>query len=145
MTPHPVTCPADITVDEFIERYLFGMPHSAYPVVDPSGQVIGLVTLAQLRSVPRPRRATTNVTDIAVPRVDLLTALPDEPLVDLSARLSSAPGGRALIFDAGRLVGIVTHADIARALRARAIAQARTGHLPPPPPPPPPVGSLRRR
>jgi CBS domain-containing protein len=144
MTPQPVTCPADMAVDEFIERYLFGRPHSAYPVVDPSGQVVGLVTLAQLRSVPLARRATTNVTDIAVPRADLITASPDEPLIDLAGRLNSAPSGRALVFDAGKLAGIVTPADVAHVLQARALAQARAAHLPPPPPPPPPGGSHRR-
>jgi Zn-dependent protease/predicted transcriptional regulator len=136
MTAGPVTCPAHLAVDEFIERYLFGRPHSAYPVVGPGGQIVGLVTLAQLRSVPDARRATTYVEDVAVPRDELVTASPDEPLIDLAPRLQSASGGRALVFDDGRLVGIVTRADIAHVLQARAPAQARATYRPPPPPPP---------
>jgi hypothetical protein len=41
----------------------------------------------------------------------------------LVRRLAGAPGGRALVFEAdGRLVGIVTPADVARALAVADLA-----------------------
>ena len=51
MTAHPHTAPAEITVEDFIQRYLLGDRHSAYPVADRDGSIIGLITLAQLRDV----------------------------------------------------------------------------------------------
>ena len=115
MSPRPVVAPGWITVGEFIERYLFGSRHSAYPVEGPDGTIVGLVTLAQLRGVAPGDRDRTRVGDIAVPRDDIAVAGPDDPLLALLERLTPQAGERALVFDHGALVGIVTAADVARA------------------------------
>ena len=67
MTARPHTAPGWITVDEFIHRYVLGDRHSAYPVTDRNGSIVGLVTLTQLRDVAPGRRTTTSVGDIALP------------------------------------------------------------------------------
>lgn len=122
MTPHPRTAPAAVTAEDFIQHYLLGGQHSAYPVVAPDGSVLGMVTLTQLRRVAPDHRATTLLRDIAVPLHELATAAPGEALTALLGRLSAAPGGRALVIDGGRVVGIVTAADIAKLLDARDLA-----------------------
>jgi hypothetical protein len=71
MTPDPHSAPAWISVQEFIERYLLGDRHSAYPVKDHDGSIVGLVSLTQLRRVAPDRRVTTTVGEIAVPLNDL--------------------------------------------------------------------------
>jgi CBS-domain-containing membrane protein len=43
-------------------------------------------------------------------------ATPDEPVADLLPRLTACSDGRALVFDGGKLAGIVAPADISRAL-----------------------------
>jgi Zn-dependent protease/CBS domain-containing protein len=122
MTPDPFVVPGGITVDELVHRYVLGHRHSSYPISGPDGQPQGLVTLDVLRRVQPDRRATTRLTDVAHPLSEVVTASPDEPFSDLVKRLGSGPGGRALVFDGGRLVGIVSPADVARAL---AIADLR--------------------
>jgi len=122
MTPHPRTAPAAVTAENFIQHYLLGGPHSAYPVVAPDGSVLGMVTLTQLRRVAPDHRATTLLRDIAVPLHELATAAPGEALTALLGRLSATPGGRALVIDGGRVVGIVTAADITKLLDARDLA-----------------------
>jgi CBS domain-containing protein len=124
MTADPRTAPAAITAETFIEHHLLGGPHSAYPVVSPDGSVLGMITLAQLRRIAPERRATSLLRDIAVPLDELATAAPDEPVTALLARLTKAPGGRALILNGGRVAGIVTANDIARLLDARPLARS---------------------
>ena len=51
MTAHPHTAPGWITVEDFIQSYVLGHRHSAYPVEGPGGAIVGLITLTQLRQV----------------------------------------------------------------------------------------------
>ena len=125
MTVSPQVAPGWITVDEFVDRYLLGSRHSAYPAEGFDGGIYGLVTLAQLRAVEPHARSTTRVVDVAIPLSEVPTASPSEPLVSLLERLSPVGGGRALVFDAGRLVGIVTPTDITRAIEVRSIGATR--------------------
>ncbi len=124
MTARPYTAPGWITVDEFIQRYVLGHRHSAYPVEDRTGSIVGLVTLTQLRDVAPGRRATTNLGDIALPLNAVPTAAPQEPLTALLERM--APSGahsRALVIDGGEVVGIVTPTDVARLIDVYRLAQ----------------------
>lgn len=119
MTANPHTVPGWITVEDFIHRYLLGDRHSAYPVEGPDGSIAGLITLAQLRGVAPSDRATTLVRDAAIPLDRVLTAAPHEPLTALLERLAPDAGSRALVVDAGHVVGIVTATDITRLIDVR--------------------------
>lgn len=112
---------ADLSVADFIDRHVLSGHHSAYPVVDRHGTVVGLITLARLRSLPPARRATTAVRDASLPLDRIAVARPDERLTDLLPRVTRESGGRALVFDRGRLVGMVTPVDVARVLETRAL------------------------
>ncbi|KAA8964665.1 site-2 protease family protein [Mycobacterium sp.] len=123
MTAHPRTAPGWITVAEFIDRYLLGDRHSAYPVEARDGSISGLITLAQLREVPSDRRASTLVDDIAVPLDRVTTATPDEPVTALLERLATNTGKRALVIDGGRVTGIVTAHDLSRLIDVYRLAR----------------------
>jgi Zn-dependent protease/CBS domain-containing protein len=114
MTADPHTAPADITIEDFIHRYLFGDRHSAYPVADRDGSIIGLITLGQLRSIAPSLRGATLVREAAIPLSRVPMAAPDEPLTALMERLASHAGHRALVIDRGRLAGIITASDLSR-------------------------------
>jgi CBS domain-containing protein len=128
MTANPHAAPGWLTVEEFIERYLLGDRHSAYPVADRDGSIVGLVTLRQLRGVAPGRRATTSVREIALPLDSVPTAAPHEPLSALIERLATAGhGSRALVIDGGRVVGIVTPSDLARLIDVYRLAHPGPG------------------
>ncbi len=132
MTARPHTAPGWITVDDFIQRYVLGDRHSAYPVADHNGSIVGLVTLSQLRDVAPARRNTTNVVDIALPLDAVPTAGPQEPLTALLERMTPVgPRSRALVVDGGDVVGIVTPSDLTRLMDVYRLSQpgpALTGH-----------------
>ena len=125
MSPDPKTAPGWLTIDAFIEGYVLGNRHSSYPVEDLDGRIQGLVSLAQLRAVLPAARATVHVAEIAIPRADVPTTTTDEDLVSLLPRLSSATGGRTLVFDGDKLVGIVTPTDVSGALERMALRSNR--------------------
>lgn len=128
MTANPRSAPGWVTVEEFIEGYLLGAPHSAYPVADSDGSITGLVTLRQLREVAASRRATTIVSEIALPLDRVPTASPSEPLVAVIERLAAAGHcNRALVVDGGSVVGIITPCDLARLIDVYRLAHPGPG------------------
>lgn len=123
MTPKPHAAPDWISVEDFIQCYVLGDRHSAYPITDRNGSTVGLVTLRQLRDVAPGLRATTRVRDIAVPLGDVPAAAPDEPLNALLQRMAPVgPRSRALVLEGDKTVGIVTSGDVARLIDVYRIA-----------------------
>lgn len=125
MTAHPRTAPGWITASDFIERYLLGDRHSAYPVEARDGSIFGLITLAQLREVPPGRRSSTLLDQIAMPLDRVPTASPSESVTTLLERLGASGGHRALVVDGDRVVGIVTAHDLTRLIDVYRLARPR--------------------
>src|ERR1700740_1633015 len=116
MTADPATVPASATVTQFLHDLLPWLRHSAFPVVDDNGQTVGLVTVRRANAVPADERDRRTLREVACPLADVARATPDEPVADMLPRLNGCSDGRALVFDGGRLAGIVAPADISRAL-----------------------------
>jgi Zn-dependent protease len=114
MTPAPVTAPAWFTVDAFLRTYVDPWQVAALPLRTFDGRPAGVVTVDALRAVPEARRHLVRAGDVAIPVPDLVVVGPDEPVGDLAARLA---GGRtvAAVVAGGRLLGLITPADLARA------------------------------
>ena len=115
MTPNPATVPASATVAEFLANYQPWQRHSSFPVVD-DGQTVGLVTMRRISQVPAGERDRTTLRDAACPLSDVARATPDEPVADVLPRLNECSDRRALVFADGQLAGIVSPADISRAV-----------------------------
>jgi Zn-dependent protease/predicted transcriptional regulator len=126
MTPDPVTAPADVTVEALVRHYVGLYRCSAFPVVRADGSAVGLVTLSRLREVPARMRTTLTAGEVATPMERVVTAQPDDLVVDLLARFTVGSGRRALVIDDGAPVGIVTASDVERALEMAEAAGAAT-------------------
>jgi Zn-dependent protease len=115
MTPDPPVGPAWFTVQAFLDGHALDHRLRAYPVQEFDGRLAGLVPFASLLQVPPERRGAVRVGAVAVPVGQLVSTSPDEPLGELVGRMSLAGHGWALVFDGGRLVGVVTPDDLAMA------------------------------
>lgn len=123
MTADPVTAPAEIGIERFLDDYVLRHRFATFPVVDASGEARGVLTLRRVRE--RSDAAATTVGELACPMDDVPTAGPDEPLVSVLGRLDDdCAEGRMLVLDDGRLVGIVSPVDIRRALEVHAARRA---------------------
>jgi CBS domain-containing protein len=96
--------------------------HRALPVVGWDGAIVGVVTMDRLARVPVGQRASVRVQDVALPMTMVGTASPDERLLAAASRFGLGELGVLLVFDAGRLAGIVTAADVRHRARAAAAA-----------------------
>jgi Zn-dependent protease len=125
MTPAPAVAPAWFTVDAFLRNYVEPWQAAALPLRGFDGHPAGVVTAAALYAVPADRRHIVRAGDVAIPMSALVLVGPDQPVVDLAARLA---GGRtvAAVVAGGQLLGLITATDLARAAghreRPRAVA-----------------------
>jgi Zn-dependent protease/CBS domain-containing protein len=128
MSKAPVTVSESVTVDQLVNGYMLGHHHSAFPVVSEAGRPVGLVGLEQVRRIPPERRAAFTVGEVAEALSRVPVVAPDDTGAEVLQRMTSAGSRRALVVDdQERLVGIVSHTDLVRALQLT---------VPPPPPPP---------
>ena len=117
MTAAPTVLDGNLTVNDFVAQVALTHRFSTYPLIDPYGQLTGLVTLNRVRAVPPELRASTRLQEIACAPAEVPVANPEEPLVELLERMQGCADGRAVVVDsAGRVVGIVSPSDVARAL-----------------------------
>jgi len=89
--------------------------HTAYPVIR-GDEVIGLLPFQALVDHAQDRWPWVAVADCIVPIERIPQLAPDTPVSNALESLACGPVGRALVLDRGRLVGILSVTDIARAL-----------------------------
>ncbi len=116
MNPRPVVGPAWFTVDAFLERFAPHHSHMAFPVQSFDGQLAGVASLDSLRRVPAGRRGQVRVTGLATPLDRAVVVEPETPTVEVAAKLGMSRQGLALVLEHGRLVGVVSPADLSRAI-----------------------------
>lgn len=124
MSSNPQAAPGIISVHQFVQEFVLATDYSAFPVTDPGGMVVGLVSLAQARALPTQLWMSTALIDIMVPLKHVPMAAPGDSLVELLAKWSPAVGSRALVFEDDRLVGILSSTDVARAVERAIISKA---------------------
>jgi Zn-dependent protease len=114
MSKNPVVVPSWITVELLVDQYVMGHQFTSFPTHSIDGRIDGLVTMRGIKQVPAQQRATRRAIDIAIPIAQVPIARPDEPITEVLKRVGSASDGRAMVYDGGTLVGIVSPSDIAR-------------------------------
>ncbi len=120
MSPDPMTAPGVITLERLAEDYFLGGRHSRYPVqVD--GSVIGLVSLREAKRVPREEWPVTHVADVTDTDLSRLVVDSSTPVEAVFQRLAVDEPGALLVVEDGRVVGIVTRADVLSRIRRAAL------------------------
>ena len=114
MTPTP-PAPAWMTVEAFLQMCA-GRPHAGYPLRELDGSTSGLATAAAVARVAPRHRNSTKVRDVACRIENALIARPEELLEQVLARPAGCAPGWVMVFDGDGLAGLVSPADIDRAL-----------------------------
>jgi Zn-dependent protease len=109
---NPATVSPDTTLEEFGVRMLRDR-QTAYPVVDESGETVGVVSLTDLKGIRRSEHADTRIESVmrSAPSLDSTA-----DAFDSLAELQQAGHANALIREGGSLLGVLSEADYARAL-----------------------------
>jgi Zn-dependent protease len=115
MVRDPITVPPDLSLGRFMDEVVWAHRHTTYPVVD-DGRAVGLVHFRSVALVPRRDWDSRSVRDSMLP-LDRVPALhEDDELIDALATLGADNVGRGLVLEDGRLLGLLSITDLARAL-----------------------------
>jgi CBS domain-containing protein len=129
MIRQPVTVDADLSLGQFMDEVAWSRRYTTYPVLE-HGHPIGLLAFRSVATVPRGEWNARRVRDAMIPsdQVPLLGA--DEEAIDALAELSASEVNRGLVVDDGRLTGLLSITDLARALEVARSSRPVRGATP---------------
>jgi len=114
MTADPETVPPDIPLDALVNEHFLRRPFSSFPVTDDDGTILGLVTLARVKEVPRQEWPSRRTRGIMIPVDQGLLVDPDESMLVILDRMRTGDHRRILVARNGELLGIISSTDVAR-------------------------------
>jgi Zn-dependent protease/CBS domain-containing protein len=127
----------ELTLTELSSQFL-QYKHNGFPVMR-GEELIGCVTMHDLRSVKKELWETTKVADIMTPKSKLVTVTENDSAKHVLAQMGSNQIGRIFVLSSdmsGRVAGIITRTDVMRTIQMQEnILRAA--------PPPAPAGSER--
>jgi Zn-dependent protease/CBS domain-containing protein len=118
MTPRPETVPSNLKLQEFVDEYLLKRHYQAFPVTQ-DGHPIGIITLNQVKDVPRQEWTQHTVEETMTPTQPGITARPEEDMSQVLQKMQESGSSRVLVTSNGKLEGIITASDIANWLQRR--------------------------
>jgi Zn-dependent protease/predicted transcriptional regulator len=116
MRTEPPTVSPQIPVSRLVHDHVMGTDDHAFPVLD-QGEIAGIVTLEDVRSVPRDAWQTTDVQEIMTPIDQLMAVRVDEDAAEAMNKLSDRDVRLLPVLSEGKLAGVLRRRDIIKWLR----------------------------
>lgn len=114
MRPVHEVVPETTDVASFVDHWLLRSEQPAFVVVDDPGRISGIVTLADVRALPRDAWHDMHVSRIMTPRARMVVTSPSEGVSDALDKLMRADVGQLPVLEGERLVGMLLRNDVAR-------------------------------
>jgi Zn-dependent protease/CBS domain-containing protein len=118
MVKDVVSVPPGLSVRALIEGYFLAHGYGGFPVVD-DGQVLGIVSLADVKRVPPEEYDRLTVREVMAPLAERLTIAPEEDVSVALQRMAEDSLGRLVVMERGRMRGLVTKTGLSRFLQMK--------------------------
>lgn len=116
MRPNAVSVPPNIPISELVYNYIMNSDERAFPVLD-GDRLVGMVSLGDVRKIPRSEWDTTTISHIMTPEEKLTVATPREDVSQALNDIATRDVRQVPVVQEGRLVGILRRADIMKWLQ----------------------------
>jgi CBS domain-containing protein len=110
-SPHSV--PPELSLQELVDRYLFDTDQRAFPVIS-GHEPVGLITLHDLRTVPRDRWPRTRIADIMIPWQQVVFVEANDDATEALDRISRRGFNQLPVLEHGNVIGMVRREDLLR-------------------------------
>ncbi|MCX5750754.1 MAG: site-2 protease family protein [Candidatus Saganbacteria bacterium] len=112
MTKNVITVPEDISLSKIVDDYFFRFRFSGFPVVSKDDKLLGIITIHNIKAVPRENWGETKVFEhMTMLREDLL-AHENMSIVASIPKMANNGLGRLLIIKDHKLIGILSDRDV---------------------------------
>ena len=118
MITNVVTVPGNLSVSQLVHDYFYHYHFRGFPVVE-GGDVVGTVSLGNMKAVPRDEQDRVAVREIMTPLSSNLSISSHDSLSKALTKMMREGVGRLLVFDGGRMVGMLTKAGLLRFLELK--------------------------
>jgi len=118
MTKEVESVPPNISIEELVSQYFLVYRYVAFPVVW-GDQTLGIVTLNDVKNIPREKWKDHTVRDIITPISSELTVSLEESALDAFTKISKGNIGRLLVMEEDKLLGILSKTDLIRFLQIK--------------------------
>jgi CBS domain-containing protein len=117
MTEDVKAIPPETLLSEADHDYFLRFPYGGYPVTR-GNQVLGILTLKQIRDIPREEWDKKNAEQAMLPLPDGSALFPDQTVSKALENFRRTSMGRLPVIQDGQLVGILSQSDVVRWLNA---------------------------
>ncbi len=118
MQPNPPAVDSHLPIDDLVEHHILGQNTRGVPVVR-DGLLDGIITLSDIKSIPRTEWARYRVLDRMTTRDQLITVTPDTQLSVALQAMSEKDLHQIPVVRDGVLVGMLTRNDVIRFIQLR--------------------------
>jgi len=119
MTTDCPAVPSDITVSQLVQEYVFPTGRHFFLVAN-EGRLDGILTLHNIKSVPRQSWEVTRVKYIMTPVDKLKAAYPDQDAASILEQMDENNINQMPVVSGGRVIGLVARDNLTRFLRTHA-------------------------
>lgn len=119
MEASPQIVTPEESISEIVQDYILQRGIRSLPVVA-GGMLVGMVTLNEIRAVPRDRWDATSAADIMATVADLHVVRPEDELMTALSILAQYDVNQLPVVEDGRLVGLLSRSHVIGFLQVRA-------------------------
>ena len=113
MTKNIVMLNSSITVDEAVNGYFLKYGYGGFPVLE-DGRFLGIITLKEVRDVPREDWVKVKVLNILIPRNSEWEVSSEDDTLKALELMIMKDKGRLAVTDNDKIIGLITRNGIAR-------------------------------
>jgi Zn-dependent protease/predicted transcriptional regulator len=113
-----ISIPPDCTLDDAVNRFFRPYGYGGFPVVE-NGQLLGLLTVDDVQTVPTDLWMWRRVGQVMSPCAPSLVIAPDAPVIQAMERMAREGRDRLVVMDQEQIVGLVTQSAIVHWLQLR--------------------------
>lgn len=132
MNTNVISVKAYFPADRLLEDYFRAYMKSAFPVVDDTNVLLGMITLKKLLQIKEDQRAMLKAAEVMIPKRHLSIMSPDATADMALTQMTTTKIGKVFVCDReGKMIGLVSKTDILNVETEREeIAQTLKGYKP---------------